>query len=62
MMCIDEPFDLQGSFDSVKAINLMVVFEMCDASQQPSCKNLEETNDWIRQKYFVVLENQKRFN
>ena len=40
----------------------MVVFEKCDKSKAAAgCKPDSEITDWMREKYIVLYENQKRF-
>ena len=30
LLCIDEPFNVYGDFNSMRSSNLMVTFEVCD--------------------------------
>ena len=61
MICLGEHIEITGSFDTEKGSNLMVVFEKCDLG--PSlCKNDADIDEWLKQKYIVVLENNKVFS
>jgi len=64
LKCIDEDiFAIQGSYNSYKASNLMVVFERCDKQTQHThqCHDSQEIDDWLEFKFLVTLENEQRF-
>ena len=48
-------------FDSEFATNLMVVFERCDDEVRSTCKTKEEVEEWMRFKYIVTYDNDKKF-
>ena len=60
-MCVNEPYELYGNFNSKGASNLMVVFERCDPGQR-ICKSDEEINEWMSFKYLVVIDNEQKFD
>ena len=40
----------------------MIVFEKCDVLKSDiGCKPDDEITEWMREKYIVLYENQKRF-
>ena len=41
LKCIDEPYLIQGHFNSQTASNLMIVYEICDPKKQDKCKSDE---------------------
>ena len=60
MKCIDEPFELYGSFNTNIASNLMVTFEKCD-SERRKCKDKEAIDEWMKFKYILVVENEENY-
>ena len=46
LKCIVDDFDIAGNFNSDTASNLMVVFEICDSSQQ-TCKDEKAINEYL---------------
>ena len=44
--CIVDDFDISGNFNSDTASSLMVVFEICDSSQQ-TCKDERTINEYL---------------
>ena len=60
MLCIDEPYDIFGDFNSRTASNLMVTFELCDESVR-KCKPRDQIMDVLANSYMVVLENEEYF-
>ena len=61
MLCPIKPIDLFGNFDSDASQNLMVAFVTCEPSETQTCKTQDEIEQWLKFKYIVVLENEKRF-
>ena len=64
MLCASDPADLSiyGNYDSEKASNLMIVFEKCDASwSSVPCKSETEIENWMLEKYIIVMSNSKKF-
>lgn len=64
MKCIDEEaidYALQGSYNTDKASNLMVVFERCDKDGPIKCQSDTQISEWLEFKYMLTLENEKRF-
>ena len=61
MKCLVDPnMDYFGNFDTDKAQNLMIVFEICDKTKR-TCKTDTEITEWLRFKYIVTLENERKF-
>ena len=62
MRCLDqESIQLFGNYDTGIANNLMIVFEKCDPASKDYCKSEQEIYNWLSFKYFLLIENQKRF-
>ena len=50
MKCVDQDqiLEIYGSFDTHKASNLMIVFEMCDREAPGNqCKTKDEIESWL---------------
>ena len=47
-MCIDEPYEIYGHYNSFGLNNLVVAYEFCE--NRPSCKKDEEKNAFIKNK------------
>ena len=43
--CINEPYDIWGDYNSDRAQNLMIVYELCDPKIRTTCKSQEEISD-----------------
>lgn len=56
MKCIDEPYEINGDYNSDITANVQAVFVKCDRRYQ-TCKSDEVINDWLKFKYIVTLEN-----
>ena len=53
---------LFGNYNSPKARSLMVVFEECDPSWSPvQCKEKDQIQEWMKDKYIIVLSNHEKF-
>ena len=63
LRCIDtDDFEVSGNFNSDSASNLMVVFELCDASLRTDCnKDPVAIAKYVEQAYMVILENESLF-
>ena len=64
MRCLNntDDYHIYGNYDSAHTKNLLLVFEKCDNStSNNTCKSPQEIDDWILEKYFVVLTNQRHF-
>ena len=63
MTCVDQKFQIWGDYDSDRAQNLMIVFELCqpDPATGKVCKSKKEIDDFLLGKYIYVLENEKTF-
>ena len=65
MKCIlddENSFEMYGNYNSGIASNLFVGYERC--SPEPGvrkCKTEEQISEWLVGKYFITIENQKRF-
>lgn len=78
MKCIEKPYELWGDYNSDVTQNLMVVFEKCDdrpksefaesesASEgnetKVKCKSEAEIDEWMKQKYLLVQQNEKKYS
>ena len=61
MKCIDQDeLEISGNYDTDKASNLMVVFEVCNKEVR-TCASDEAIAKWLEFKYMYVLENEKLF-
>ena len=61
MKCMDvSEIFLQGSYNSERGNNLMIVFERCrtDNKLGVKCKKDSEIDAWLENKYIVTLENE----
>ena len=59
--CMDDKnISLWGDYNTEKAQNLMVMFEMCEG--RADCKSEEEIRDWLKQKFIVLLYNTVSFD
>ena len=57
--CIDEEdMKIWGDFNSAKAMQLQIKFQMCVGT---GCKSEQEIKKWLRDKYIVVIYNERRF-
>ena len=71
MRCVVNPDDMyvHGNYNTGNAAAFMVVFELCDsaklaanpATKDLKCSGREDVALWMRQKYFLTLENRKQF-
>ena len=64
MKCVKDPKDMAvwGNYNTGNAGNFQVVFEKCDPSKDPvPCASEEAIDDWMASRYFVTLENQRKF-
>ena len=46
-LCLDEPYDIHGDFNTISTDNLMIVFELCTLEKRnvtigEKCKSQEE--------------------
>ena len=66
LQCLDENFDLQGNYNTAKAKQLVLTFEICrDAtnSAQRTCHDYEEViKPWLKRKFLFTLENRQLFD
>ena len=51
---------MYGNYDTSTAKNLMIVFELCDRDTRSDCKTEEEIKAWMNNKYFIIIENEKK--
>ena len=64
MRCVVDKQDLVmwGNYDSAEARNIMIVFETCDPETSSiTCKSNSEIKEWLLNKYFLILSNEKKF-
>lgn len=55
-------FDLYGNYNSGTAANLFIVFERCQPEAGVRvCKSKTDIDSWLKGKYFLLLDNEKRF-
>ena len=60
MLCIDEPYNIYGDFDSRAAANLMVTFEVCNEMER-KCKSRNEIKNALAYSYILIVENEEFF-
>ena len=63
MNCVDD-VTLLGHDNDFKQTYLRILFESCHESWYDgdgTCKNLDEINDWIKDKHIVVVYNEEQF-
>ena len=60
MLCIDEPYNVYGDFDSRAASNLMVTFEVCNELER-KCKPRAEIKKALAYSYILIVENEEFF-
>ena len=59
---LDKDSVIWGNFNTGNATAVLVMFEKCDSEKnQIVCKSEEEINQWLKGRYIIVLENQKKF-
>lgn len=64
LKCLDiTEIALQGSYNTDRGNNLMIVFERCRSDNKlgVKCKREADIDDWLQNKYIVTLENEQRF-
>lgn len=62
VMCIDEPFEVIGDFNSGTAKNLMVTYELCDRTKIGNvCKSEEVINEALKFSYILLIENKESY-
>jgi hypothetical protein len=62
MKCIDyDDFEIFGNFNSQAAKQLTLYLELCDQSTG-LCESEDKVNDWLKDKYLLVLSNQINFD
>ena len=65
MKCLDQPFemfDLHGNYNSGTGANLFIVFEKCKPEEGVRvCKSETDIDNWLEGKFFLLLDNEKRF-
>lgn len=50
-----------GNYDTNQASSFMVVFEKCDSKLRATCRDENEISEWLEFKYFIIVENSRRF-
>lgn len=61
-MCVDEPFEVTGDFDSETAKNLMVTYELCDNTKVGNvCKSRDVINKALEFSYILLIENKESY-
>ena len=65
LLCIEEIFELAGNFNTAKAKQLFMSFEVCkdpEGTTTPKCKDLETfIKPWMRRKFLFTLDNEYEF-
>ena len=56
-----EDLVIWGDYNSAKAQQLAIRFKMCDSKEAGYCHSEEETREWLKRKFVVLLYNQIRF-
>ena len=52
---------IYGDYNSAKAQQFVIKFAFCDASERSDCHSREETQEWLRRKFIILLYRQVRF-
>ena len=60
--CFDDEILVQGDYNSVKVAHLSLQFVKCDSSIRSTCKPEAEIIEWLKRKFFIVLNNSSRFS
>ena len=65
LSCYDEQVDIQGDYQSDRASNLMINVVRCNNAtrreDEPPCKSEQEITSWLKRKFVLTLNNQRRF-
>ena len=64
MKCVKNPDDMViwGNYNTGNAAAFQVVFEMCDVTKgEGPCAPDEDILEWMSGRYFITLENQRKF-
>ena len=61
MICIDDEYEIKGTYDTLNSINLVVVFELCDREKRSTCKSDEEIKKKLEGSYIIILENKQTY-
>ena len=55
-----------GDYNSAKAQQIAVKFEMCDSTKERfagvTCESQQDIQNWLKRKFIIILYNQIRFN
>ena len=62
MMCLKENTHIAGNYNTDKGSTLMVAFERCDTRLRTKCKSDKEIRDWLQERWFLIMENDKEFS
>ena len=60
MKCIDEAYEVWGTYSADETSNLMVVFDRCDSTKR-TCKSEMEIDKWLEFKYIILLQNERQY-
>ena len=53
---------MQGDYNSDKVAHLSLQFVTCDPTTRSTCKPDAEIIEWLKRKFFIVLNNSSRFS
>ena len=56
-MCIDEPYEIYGNYDTKKFDNLLAVLELCSLEKRETCKSDKEIEEVIKFSYMIIMDN-----
>ena len=66
LTCVDENFELQGNYNTAKAKQLVLTFEICRDAPDAEVKKCFDYDTviepWLRRKFLFTLENRKLFS
>ena len=60
MYCFNDKLKIMGNYDTAKAQTLTMQFHRCNPEER-ECKSESEIDDYLRDKFFVVIENSWTF-
>ena len=62
LSCIDDKVTVHGDYNSHTVSHFQIHLVKCDPDQRTTCKSEEEITEWLKRKFIIVVNNQRRFN
>ena len=59
MKCIDETVEIKGDYNSQSGQVLRLNYQTCDSSVESDCKSKTELQDWLKNKWIMILANRQ---